>query len=199
MRAIDDRGPITIVTHNRLRALYEFRLSQRANWHGASVCVTHINLLNVIKLIAERRISLHVDLPGAAKSIEVVDIETPQRRLQGVENVADLNAEDLSLVTVDVQIDLRRIGVVSGKYPSELRLTIGRDRKAAKDRGQVSRRLPLESFVDKLEAASVAQPKYGRQVKRKCDRSLNCSKLRPQAGDDRPSTLSRICAFLIRL
>src|SRR5262249_49875038 len=126
---INNRGPVAVVTDNRLRSLHKFCLSKRPDWHTASVRVAHVNSLDVIKFIAEGRISLHVDLPGAAENIEVVDVETAQRRLQRVENVADLNAKNLSLVTVDVQIDLRRIGIVSGKHASKLRLAIGSNRK----------------------------------------------------------------------
>src|SRR5262249_36138547 len=142
---------------------------------------------------------LHVHLPGTAENIEVIDVETAQRRLQGVENIADLDAQDLSLVAVNVQIDLRRVGTVSGENTGKLGLGIGRHRQPAQDRSQVSRRLSLQRLEHELEAAGVAQSKYGRQVERKRNRAFDRRELRAQAGDNRRRTLRWISAIFVRL
>ena len=66
-------------------------------------------------LVAKLRIGLNVDLPGAAEDVEVVDVVAAERRLQRVENVADLDAEHLRLVAIDIEIDLRRVGGVGAE------------------------------------------------------------------------------------
>ena len=75
----------------------------------------------VVDLLAEVGLSLHVDLPGAAEPVEVVDVERAQVDLQGVEQLGDRDARQLGLVAVDVEVEPGRVGPEAGEEPrSEL-------------------------------------------------------------------------------
>src|SRR5262249_46311736 len=93
--------------------------------------VAHVDLVDVVDVVAKRRLGLHVDLPSAAEHIEVVNVKAPQRRLQCIEYVGDLHPQHLRLVAVDIEIDLRRVGGIGGVDAGELGLGIGGDDQPA--------------------------------------------------------------------
>ena len=125
-RAVDDRGAVAIVAHDRLRPLHELGFGERPDRHHAALGVADIDRVDVVDAVAKLRIGLDIDLPGAAENVEVVDVVTAERRLQRVENVADLDAEHLRFVAIDIEIDLRRVGGVSAEHAGKLGLLIGR-------------------------------------------------------------------------
>ena len=112
------------------------------------------------------RLGLDIDLPGAAEQVEVVDVEAAERRLQRVEDVADLDAQHLRLVAVDVETDLRRVGGEGAEDAGELGLLVGGDQQAAHHGREVGRALALQRFEHVLEAAGVAEAEDRRQVER---------------------------------
>ena len=67
--------------------------------HGSpsgTICpvrVAHLQLPDVVDAAAEPGVGLDVDLPGAAKIVEVVDVVRAQVDLQGVEHVAQRHAQ----------------------------------------------------------------------------------------------------------
>ena len=61
-------------------------------------------------------LSLQINLPGAAKQIEIVDEVTPERRLQSSEDIADAEPQRLRLLAIDVEIDRRRAGAIGREY-----------------------------------------------------------------------------------
>ena len=42
----------------------------------------------IVGIVAKRRLGLDVDLPGAAESVEVIDVVAAERRLQGIEDIS---------------------------------------------------------------------------------------------------------------
>ena len=124
-------------------------------------------------VVAERRLGLDIDLPGAAEHVEVVDVVAAERRLQGIEDVGDLDAQHLRLVAVDIEIDLRRVGGIGAEHAGELGLLVGRHQQAAQRRGEIGRRLALQRLQHVLEAAGVAEAEDRRQVEREHDRALD--------------------------
>ena len=111
--------------------MHELRLGQCPDRDHAALRIADINLIDVVDIVPKRRFRLHVDLPRAAEHVEVVDVEAPQRRLQGVEDVADLDAEHLRLVAIDIEVDLRRVGGIRAVHAGKLGFSIGRYHQAA--------------------------------------------------------------------
>src|SRR6185437_13616562 len=82
------------------------RKGAERNCRAARVANADIQyVLGVASIVALR---LRDDAVGAAKLVEVVDVDRAQIILQGGENVGDIDAEQLRLVAVDVEIKLRR-------------------------------------------------------------------------------------------
>jgi hypothetical protein len=61
--------------------------------------------INVLDVRPIAGLGLHLDLPGAAEKIHVVDEITAQRRLKGLEDAVQRHAQDLRFVTIDVEVD----------------------------------------------------------------------------------------------
>ena len=68
-------------------------------------------LQHVLRLQPERRVGLRLHPEGAAEQIEVVDIDRAEIDLQRVEHVGDVDAEQLRLGAVDIEIKLRGRGL----------------------------------------------------------------------------------------
>ena len=196
-RAVDDCGTVAVIAHHGLRALHQLGYRQCAHRNHAAFGVTDVDIVDVLCAVAKRRVGLDVDLPGAAENIEVVDVETAERRLKCVENIADLDAEHLRLVAIDVEIDLWRVGSIGAEHAGKLGLLVGRHDQSAKHRRDVGGRLALQSFEDVLKAAGTAQAEDRREVEWKGNGALDCPKLWPQPRDDRVSALRPIGAHLV--
>ncbi len=68
---------------------------------------------------------MDVDLPRAAESIEVVDVDAAQVGLQRVEHVAEGHADRLAFDTVDVHVELRCAGAEGWEDADKARLLVG--------------------------------------------------------------------------
>ena len=168
-RTIDDRGPVAVVADQSLRRLDEPGLGQCPDRHHRAAAAAHIDTIDVLDRIAELRLGLDIDLPGAAEQVEIVDVKSAKRRLQRVEDVADLDPEHLRLVAVDVEADLRRVGGEGAEDAGEFGLLIGGDQETAHHRRDVIGALPLQCLERVLEAAGTAEADDRRQVERKYD------------------------------
>ena len=73
--------------------------------HLATGGAAHIELADVIRLLAIIRFGLHKHAVEPAKPVEVVDISAAERSLQGVEDVGDRHAELAHLLAVYVQLE----------------------------------------------------------------------------------------------
>ena len=87
--------------------------------------------------MAKRGLGLQIDLPGAAKNIEVIDVVTAECGLQCIEDIADLDAEHLRLVAIDIEVNLRCVGGVGAEHTGELGLAVGGHEQAAKHGGEI--------------------------------------------------------------
>ena len=174
-------------------------MRQRAHRHHRARGVSDIDIVDIVDRLSIRRLGLDIHLPGAAKNIEVVDVITAERRLQRIEDVADLDAKHLCLVAIDVEEDLRRVGGEGAEHTREFRLLVGADQHAAHRGGDVGRRLALKGLEHILEAAGISETKDRGQVEGENDRLLDRRELRPQLLNDRARALRRIASFLIGL
>ena len=142
--------------------MHELGVGERPHRHHSALGVADVNLVDVVDIVAKRRLGLHVDLPGAAEHVEVVHVKAPQRRLKGVEYVGDLHSEHLRLVAVDVEVDLRRVCGIGAVDAGELGLGIRRHHQAAQRRRDVGGRLALQRLQRVLETAGAAEAENGR-------------------------------------
>src|ERR1700722_1760637 len=74
-----------------------------------AVIVANVYPIDVVDFIAVVRFRLHLDLPTPPIQIDVVDVVTAKRGLQGLEYSVQRRPEDLGLVAIDIEKD-RRIG-----------------------------------------------------------------------------------------
>ncbi len=123
--AIDGHGAVVVVAGDDLRTGDDPQARDRAQRHHLARAVAHVDLPDVGNVGAVVGLALHVDLPGAAKQVEVVDVDAAQRRLQRGEDIADVEAERLRLGAIDVEID-RRIGRGEGReHARQPRIAVG--------------------------------------------------------------------------
>src|SRR5205085_4362946 len=93
-RAVDERRTEAVIANESLWPEHEPRLSERPDRHHRSGTAAHVDAIDVLYCIAEWRLGLDIHLPGAAEKVEVVDIEPDECRLQRVEDVIDLDAQN---------------------------------------------------------------------------------------------------------
>ena len=74
---------------------------------SAIICrlAADVDAIDVVDRLAVGGLGLRLHLPGAPEQIDVVDVDAAERGLQRLEHVGDVDAEDLRLVAVDVEID----------------------------------------------------------------------------------------------
>ena len=106
----DGRGGIHVVAHHRHRAAGVADVDHRAQADHLPLVVAHLELQDLVDLVAEALIGLDVDLPGAAELVEVVHVVRAEIDLQRVEDVADRHAQGHALGAVDVQVEPGRVG-----------------------------------------------------------------------------------------
>ncbi len=81
---------------------------ERAERHGLACRVAHADLEDVLRIVAMRRVRLRDDAERASEQVEVVDVGRADIDLQRRKYVGDVDAEELRLGAVDVEIELRR-------------------------------------------------------------------------------------------
>ena len=99
-------------------------LGHRPQRHHVAVGVAHLELLDGLRVHAEGRVGLDVDLPGAAEAVEVVDVVAAQARLQRVEDVGERHPHRLGLLAVDVHVELGRAGAEAVEQADQARLLV---------------------------------------------------------------------------
>src|ERR1700704_1973002 len=95
-----------------------------------------MNPIDIIDPVAVLCLALDIDLPEAAEGIELVNVVAAERRLQGAEYLADLNAECLCLVAIDTEIDLRIVGRVGAEDVRQLGLLVCLEHEPAHGGGE---------------------------------------------------------------
>jgi len=77
---------------------------QRSHRNHLALGVAHLELLDLLGIGTKLRGGLHVDLPSAAKGIEVVDVLSAHVDLERGEHVRDRHLQRLDLGAVDVHV-----------------------------------------------------------------------------------------------
>ena len=116
-----------------------------------------MELVDILGGHAEGGVGLEEDPEGAAKEVEIVDVEGPQVGLEGEEEVGQAHPQGLGLLAVDVEEDLRRLGTESGHGAPQPRVFIGMDDEALEGLGQFLRGLTGQVEQFHLDAAGGAQ------------------------------------------
>ncbi len=133
----------------------------------APALVPHPQSRQVVDLLAEVGLTLHIDLPGAPEPVEVVDVQRPQVDLQRVEQLGDRNPRQLGLVAVDVEVEPRRVGPKAREEPVK-HLRVCRSSRflddAVGDRLDFVRPQVAAVLDDDLESAGGSQPVDRRRV-----------------------------------
>src|SRR5919204_2283657 len=93
--AIDRHRAQIVVTNDRRRGGDELNIGDRAQRDQIALRCAYPYPKDVSDPLAVRRIGLDLDLPGAAKAVEVVDVGTAHRGLQCAEDVADRDTQSL--------------------------------------------------------------------------------------------------------
>src|SRR6202035_3699223 len=94
---------------------------------------------DVVDGFAVRGVRLDLDLPGAAKAVEVVDVGAPHRGLQRAEDTADRNSQGLGTLAIQFKVDLRRRGAKGRVDAGERRVLVGGDDETLGDGCEISR------------------------------------------------------------
>ena len=109
--AIHFGGRIEIVVRHAERAGMSRTVVNEPSGTVSPLAIAHADLEHVGDVAAVLVARLRGDPEGAAEQIEVVDIGRADIDLQRVEHVLHIDAEELRLGAVDVEIDLRRRGL----------------------------------------------------------------------------------------
>ena len=89
---VDGNAAGVVVTYDKLWAQDDAWLGHRAQWHHRAVLASNMDTVDVIELVAILHIALNIDLPGAAKQVEVVYIIAAKHRLQGQKYTGHIDA-----------------------------------------------------------------------------------------------------------
>ena len=115
---------IHVVARDHDRPAHGAHRGEGGQGHHVSLVVAHFQLLDVLDRAAKAVQGLHVDLPGAAEAVEVVDVVGAEGGLQGGAQVVDGDAAILGLGAVDDQLQPGRIGAKAGEQALQVRVIL---------------------------------------------------------------------------
>ncbi len=118
---VDGGGRVHVVAHHHHRTALEAHRREGRQRHHLAEAVAHLELLDVLDRLAEDVPGLHVDLPGSAEAVEVVDVVRPEVGLQRRADVVDRHAAVLGLRAVDDQLHPGRVGPETGEHTLQSR------------------------------------------------------------------------------
>src|SRR5205823_8743183 len=119
---------------------------------------------NVLRLQAEAGVGLDVDLPVAVEAGEVVDVGRAEVRLQGREDLPQIDLHRLDLDPIHFEVDLRLVGGVAAEQagqPSALPVARRGQGLHAPFQGDGAR--PAAVLYLELEPARATQAVHGRR------------------------------------
>ena len=90
--ALHRDGLQVVVADLRRRTGHDLEFDKAAQRDHLPVLAAHIDAINVVEAAPILRLRLHLDLPGAAEQIDVVDIVAAERGLQRLEDVVERHA-----------------------------------------------------------------------------------------------------------
>ena len=126
---------------------------------------SHPQAKNVVYSLAVGRIRLNLDLPGAAKTIEVVDVSTSHRGLQCAEDVVDRHPQRLGAFAVKFQIDLRGLGSIGRVDIGERGVLVGRNEEPSATAARSSGVAPESVCSCNSNPAALPSPAIGGRLK----------------------------------
>ena len=136
---------------------------------------------------------LRGDAEGAAEQIEVVDVGRADEDLQRVEHVLHVDAEELRLGAVDVEIDLRRRGLEQGEDLDRPAVCVGARHQSVGRSFAQRRRAVAGAILDHhAEAAGGADAPHRRRQHGDDEGVLDLRQPLVQLGLDRRRRLARI-------
>ena len=100
---------------------------------------------------------MDLDLPGAAKAVEVVDVGAPHRGLQRAEDTADRNPQGLGALAIQFKVDLRRRGAEGGVDAGERRVLVGGNDETVGDGREISRFCAGEALQLEFEPGGISE------------------------------------------
>src|SRR5438093_12351835 len=106
-RAVDLSAAIEVIAQRELRAGQGLDGGQRGERHGFAIPVAHVEQPEVSGFGAKFALSLNIDLPLAAKPVEIIYERAAHKRLERFINFAQVHALLQRLVAVHVHEDLR--------------------------------------------------------------------------------------------
>jgi hypothetical protein len=167
----DARGGIALQRHRRIHvvALDEVGaggladFDQGAQRHQRTGGRAHAQAVDIVLGQAEALVGLGAHLVDAAEGIVVVDEGRAEIDLQGLEDIGDRHVEDLGLLPVDIEEDLRRAGGEGGEHARQL-LVLPRRAHQLVGGGQHAADVAAGAVLDlQLEAAGIADAPHGRR------------------------------------
>lgn len=103
-------------------ALKLAQLEHAAERNHLACGIARLEQQRILRAITILLVGLRDHAEGAAKAVEVVDVERTQIRLQRLEHITEPDAELLDLHTVDVGVEQRCVDVVVAERVHELRI-----------------------------------------------------------------------------
>ena len=89
-------------------------LCQRADRHHLAKIVARLELPDAVRVDAELRLGLRVNLPGAPEEIKVIHIHRAEIRLQRLADVGHVHAHALGFDAINVHAELRHVRAETG-------------------------------------------------------------------------------------
>ena len=148
------------------------------------ILAAHIDAINVVEAAPVLRLRLHLDLPGAAEQIDVVDIVAAERGLQRLEDIVERHPQYLRLVAIDIEIDRRIGGRERAEDAAQPRVLVGRYREPAHDLRERLRIAAAQILEHIGEAAAGAEADDRRRRQRQHRAAADLPELRSQAREN---------------
>ena len=89
-------------------------LCQRADRHHLAKIVARLELPDAVRVDAELRLGLRVNLPSAPEEIKVIHIHRTEIRLQRLADVGHVHAHALGFDAINVHAELRHVRAETG-------------------------------------------------------------------------------------
>ncbi len=115
----DADGRVAVVAHQLHRTLDPVRGGERGERHHGSIAAARVELHDVFRLQAARRVGLHDDALLAPAAGEVVDVGRAERDRQHAVDVGEGHAQRVGFFAVDVDLQLRRVFQPLGTHALE--------------------------------------------------------------------------------
>src|SRR5258708_102289 len=122
--AVDGSCRVHVVTRQDERSLDLMHRGQRSQGRHAAFFIADLKQGKILDPFPEWTIRLDIDLPGAAKEIEIVDVQRSQKDLQRVFEALDFDAALHALAQVGLDVKLRHVGTKHRKESNQLRLAV---------------------------------------------------------------------------